>query len=72
METARRVRQAQYDMNRRAPDASEWYAPHRRRLMDELAQASGDLCVFGAGNCADIGKGNSLAPLPVKKHRHRH
>ena len=54
METARRVRQAQYDMNRRAPDASEWYAPHRRRLMDELAQASGDLCVFGAGNCADI------------------
>ena len=53
-ETARRVRQAQHDMNRRAPDASDWYGPHRRRLMDELPRASGDLCVFGAGNCADI------------------
>jgi hypothetical protein len=41
-------------MNRRAPDASGWYAEHRRRLMDEMAHASGDLCVFGAGNCADI------------------
>ena len=41
-------------MNRRAPDASDWYTPHRRRLMDELPRASGDLCVFGAGNCADI------------------
>ena len=53
-ETARRVRQAQHDMNRRAPDAWDWYSPHRRRLMDELPRASGDLCVFGAGNCADI------------------
>ena len=53
-ETARRVRQAQHDMNRRAPDASDWYADHRRRLMDELARGSGELCVFGAGNCADI------------------
>jgi hypothetical protein len=25
-----------------------------------------------AGNCASIGKGNSLAPLPVPKRRHRH
>jgi hypothetical protein len=25
-----------------------------------------------AGNCADIGPGNSLAPLPVKKHKHKH
>jgi hypothetical protein len=53
-DTARRVRQAQQDMNRRAPDASEWYTSHRRRLMDELARASGALCVLGAGNCADI------------------
>jgi hypothetical protein len=52
--SARRVLQAQREMNRRAPDASEWYAAHRRRLMDELPRASGDLCVFGAGNCADI------------------
>lgn len=53
-ETAERVRDAQREMNRRAPDASGWYAPHRQRLMDELAQASGALCVLGAGNCADI------------------
>jgi len=53
-DTARRVRQAQREMNRRAPDASEWYTPHRRRLMDELPKERGDLCVFGAGNCADI------------------
>jgi len=53
-ETARRVRQAQEDMNRRAPDASDWYTSHRRHLMDELARASGDLCVLGAGNCADL------------------
>src|SRR6478735_2010269 len=53
-ETARRISHAQQEMNRRAPDASEWYAYHRRRLMDELPQSSGDLCVLGAGNCADI------------------
>jgi hypothetical protein len=53
-ETDRRVRQAQREMNRRAPDASDWYTPHRRRLMDELPRVSGDLCVLGAGNCADI------------------
>ena len=53
-ETASRVRHAQHEMNRRAPDASDWYSPHRRRLMDELPRVSGDLCVFGAGNCADI------------------
>jgi len=53
-ETARRVHQAQSEMNRRAPDAADWYSAHRRRLMDELPRASGDLCVFGAGNCADI------------------
>src|SRR6185369_4130463 len=53
-ETARRVRQAQREMNRRAPDASDWYTPHRRRVMDELPRVPGDLCVLGAGNCADI------------------
>lgn len=53
-ETARRVHQAQCDMNQRAPDASDWYTPHRRQLMAELPRASGALCVFGAGNCADI------------------
>lgn len=53
-DTARRVRQAQREMNFRAPDASDWYTPHRRRLMDELPRVPGDLCVFGAGNCADI------------------
>src|SRR5450432_1744681 len=53
-ETARRVRQAQREMNRRAPDAWDWYTPHRRRVMDELPKVTGDLCVFGAGNCADI------------------
>lgn len=53
-ETAHRVQQAQREMNRRAPDASAWYESHRRRLMDELPRVSGDLCVFGAGNCADI------------------
>jgi len=53
-ETARRIRQAQGEMNRRAPDASDWYSSHRRRLMDELPKTSGDLCVLGAGNCADI------------------
>jgi len=53
-DTPRRVRQAQREMNRRAPDASDWYSSHRRRLMDELPKQSGDLCVLGAGNCADI------------------
>jgi hypothetical protein len=41
-------------MNRHAPDASDWYTSHRRRLMDELPRVSGDLCVLGAGNCADV------------------
>lgn len=54
VETARRVHQAQREMNRRAPDASAWYASHRRRVMDELPRVPGDLCIFGAGNCADI------------------
>ena len=53
-DTARRVRLAQREMNRRAPDASDWYSSHRRRLMDELPKGSGTLCVLGAGNCADI------------------
>jgi len=53
-ETERRVRRAQQDMNRRAPDASVRYSAHRRRLMDELPRSGGSLCVFGAGNCADI------------------
>lgn len=48
------MRQAQREMNRHAPDASDWYTPHRRRLMDELPRVSGDLCVLGAGNCADV------------------
>jgi hypothetical protein len=52
-ETERRVRDAQCEMNRRAPDAWDWYAPHRRRVMDELPKG-GDLCIFGAGNCADV------------------
>ncbi|HEY5377762.1 MAG TPA: hypothetical protein VIK01_28975 [Polyangiaceae bacterium] len=53
-EAEQRMRQAQREMNRRAPDAWDWYAPHRRRVMDELPRHSGTLCVFGAGNCADI------------------
>ena len=41
-------------MNRRAPDASDWYSSHRRHVMDQLHDGTGDLCVLGAGNCADI------------------
>jgi hypothetical protein len=53
-ETERRIRQGTREMNRIAPDAWDSYAPHRQILMDAVSKASGDLCVLGAGNCADI------------------
>jgi hypothetical protein len=43
-------------MNRRDPGNWGRYAEHRQRLMASVCTPSsrGDICIFGAGNCADV------------------
>lgn len=51
-----RVRQSVREMNRNAPNSWEQYAGHRRRTMGLVTSVQGarNICVFGAGNCADV------------------
>lgn len=55
-DTATRMRAFQREMNRCGPHKWEGYAPHRRRVMELVAekQAGPDICVLGAGTCSDI------------------
>jgi hypothetical protein len=50
-----RIKRAQQEMNRHAPDTWDIYGAHRARVMSLIPRAaSATLGVFGAGNCSDI------------------
>lgn len=54
-----RARLSLRDLNARYPDDWDRYAPHRFRTTEVVTDVAGragtgDLCVFGAGNCADV------------------
>src|SRR3954464_1170659 len=49
-----RARASQSSMSLKSPGTWDAYAHHRRMVMSHVPRRGGAICIFGAGNCADI------------------